>query len=895
MASSGTDDQQHGFDGSTAMGLSKDDRENEKVDEEVESKLSTSSSFGELQNGDTKENEVTNISEDQMSNGELSTSGLHESLPNKSMKEDEIIAGATNKLADGNASQFNSIKDSQEQNSQTHTGREEQATRIQPSATKIMAHEFYEMKKMSSSEVSALEDSPAGGTSREDTPDPKQAELLEDVSTSENGTSTKQQSPEEDHQDKHANEVSSSSIGTGIPALLINKVGASQYGTVNGIMNLATGTGTVVGNDPNTVLAELLPTMTVLGLTILRTESIWLDRAEIFIWSIFCICLVMLTINMAHQLNWNFESLVTAVPIFDHPQGVFKSLNLNQAKGVDFTVSAVLAPLVIGYANYIWFRTCRRLSRLEVGEPSTNTSLSTANFDAGTYDLGKLLGILRVWSVRNLLFVVLLISSALAYTLLSNVLAYEAIPGSDNSIGDRDAMYYHMVYIPAILFFALCSVTVATIAALLLVFDARRAAREKKLRLTAASLGLSLEEYKNSREHPLSIARRQFVLWFPALPRFSLPAWKWQRYGNAEELEPLLPESTNATATQASFSAWKMPQIRMPHFALSSGSGNHTDLESQIPIIKTYKGKETQQDEDSGESSEELHSNDGEFDDSALERFDAAWRSREELRQIWRACETIDVLSTTFEPTISRNGEDMEGGQIIVLSEEESMQVLQQYGGGPNIVAEQKVEMENKSKPLGWAFGVDFSALTGGWWSEGQTNSKGKGVSRNIEVVADEQHSIAESDPESNSGKGKGKARETTIILEAHYNSPFRHNLLQAKASLDAKAENIVPEESAVAVPTKESKQEYENDYEREWGNSGWTEPPLLDRAVSETQKNDEQGSIEDSKKSMTERNQEQGSSSSPWRWSGLRNSPYPKKRTGARPAWDFGEWGDVE
>lgn len=121
-----------------------------------------------------------------------------------------------------------------------------------------------------------------------------------------------------------------------------------------------------------------------------------------------------------------------------------------EAKAIDFVCGAILAPLLIASANFCWFDLARTavfnekpiaqqpVSLLAVTELSITSS--------GSYDLLKLWALIRTARPRFILFGILVVASALASSLLANIIAYEAYTTS----GETTLLSLRVLYLSSL-------------------------------------------------------------------------------------------------------------------------------------------------------------------------------------------------------------------------------------------------------------------------------------------------------------------------------------------------------------------------------------------------------------------------------------------------------------
>lgn len=360
---------------------------------------------------------------------------------------------------------------------------------------------------------------------------------------------------------------------------------------------------------PNNEAIPLLETVTIdRVLSRPKRTNAWLDWILISLWLLSNVALYVAIYIVAQHMDWSKASIIAAAPIVNHPDGIFRyldiPLSLTQAKSIDFAMSAVIGPMLIAMANLIWFKLGRFLSLLEEASAEITTNPETKRFDSGSYDLSRLSKLLKSSTPRNLLFAVLLLTSALSATLLCNTLAYKAIPGStpDATAGEDDGLHYQMVYIPGLLFLALCNISIASTAALALVFNARRsnAAQEKQQAVDLANIfGEPTSLNAVAGVEP----RSYFDISLPKIPAFlpfswHLPMGNMNTYNvNTGELEPLLPvsERIELTPRKKSGSKWSFFNTRYTStdrktpFATSHELGDSEESEPRSPVSEHWQ------------------------------------------------------------------------------------------------------------------------------------------------------------------------------------------------------------------------------------------------------------------------------------------------------------------
>jgi len=122
-------------------------------------------------------------------------------------------------------------------------------------------------------------------------------------------------------------------------------------------------------------------------------------------------------------------SYLNDVPLFSNTPigGAFTQL---QAKAIDFAVGALLAPIIIASADFLWFYvsrvTCFNEKSNGPNAVSLQALIEVATTSCGSYNVLKHFTLIKTSQLRLILLSLLVLSSALSSTLLSNVIAYEA-------------------------------------------------------------------------------------------------------------------------------------------------------------------------------------------------------------------------------------------------------------------------------------------------------------------------------------------------------------------------------------------------------------------------------------------------------------------------------------
>lgn len=107
------------------------------------------------------------------------------------------------------------------------------------------------------------------------------------------------------------------------------------------------------------------------------------------------------------------------------------AFTLSQAKAIDFITSAILGPLVLAGLNYIWFANARACitdeKRVATHGAPLYALVEAAGTSSGSYNTYKFWTLFWSRSKRLIAFALLPLFAALAKSLLSNIIAYEAI------------------------------------------------------------------------------------------------------------------------------------------------------------------------------------------------------------------------------------------------------------------------------------------------------------------------------------------------------------------------------------------------------------------------------------------------------------------------------------
>ncbi|KAL7945349.1 hypothetical protein V8C42DRAFT_322879 [Trichoderma barbatum] len=103
------------------------------------------------------------------------------------------------------------------------------------------------------------------------------------------------------------------------------------------------------------------------------------------------------------------------------------------AKAIDILFSAIIAPILMAALNFIWFSYARVAIRASRNVPEEQrrriplaTLVTVSGMSTGSYNLVDFFSLLRGRTWRLFLLTLLTLSSAIAWTTLSNIIAYEA-------------------------------------------------------------------------------------------------------------------------------------------------------------------------------------------------------------------------------------------------------------------------------------------------------------------------------------------------------------------------------------------------------------------------------------------------------------------------------------
>jgi len=148
--------------------------------------------------------------------------------------------------------------------------------------------------------------------------------------------------------------------------------------------------------------------------------------------------LISLAIWLGVNSNRWKESEWSAV----HSDAIGGRLTQPQAKAVDLLCSALIAPLILGAFNFIWFSCARVAVVNERQSDKDGVPLSclveVSSTTGGSYDVLKLSTLLAPRTKRLLSLGLLVIVSAIAKSALGNVIAYEAY--NEDSLGGNSTL-----------------------------------------------------------------------------------------------------------------------------------------------------------------------------------------------------------------------------------------------------------------------------------------------------------------------------------------------------------------------------------------------------------------------------------------------------------------------
>lgn len=125
--------------------------------------------------------------------------------------------------------------------------------------------------------------------------------------------------------------------------------------------------------------------------------------------------------SLAHaQASYTSSSVISHRGSFTQPQ----------AKILDFVASAIIAPLILGLFNYSCFKIARASTVNEKSGLLDNLSLraliAVSTTDWGSYSPFKLFELVRIKQAGTIVLAILTLASAISFSALSNVVAYEA-------------------------------------------------------------------------------------------------------------------------------------------------------------------------------------------------------------------------------------------------------------------------------------------------------------------------------------------------------------------------------------------------------------------------------------------------------------------------------------
>ncbi|KAE8447212.1 hypothetical protein EG329_011043 [Mollisiaceae sp. DMI_Dod_QoI] len=316
-----------------------------------------------------------------------------------------------------------------------------------------------------------------------------------------------------------------------------------------------------------------------------QESSIWAMIAALTVWCCFFASLVAAIWSLAYSMNWEGMEVFTAIAVPLPPKALLEffrvpqTFSLKQAKGVDFAAAAIVAPAFIAFANFVWFKAARRLSPRKPDATNVDMKMDLMNEEAGTYDLSKLVTLLRTSKPGLILFAILLLSSAVASTLLSNVLGYQAIPPKTSDIHrTSDELMYQIVYIPGLLLLALCAIASASSSSLLLIILEKRSALLEK---TQSSQDFECANRIVTDEHGECDAADGRAHNYVSFPRFrtgrrlfsrgGLEVFRLSRRGTSGEgeMEPLLRRTKSQVSTHTPTVLWMLHAFGSPSFAFN--------------------------------------------------------------------------------------------------------------------------------------------------------------------------------------------------------------------------------------------------------------------------------------------------------------------------------------
>ncbi|KAK8221627.1 hypothetical protein IWZ01DRAFT_51998 [Phyllosticta capitalensis] len=134
------------------------------------------------------------------------------------------------------------------------------------------------------------------------------------------------------------------------------------------------------------------------------------------------------------------------------PQKIGGSFSLSQAKAIDVAFSILVFPCLIAALNFVWFTSARVSAVNELQSPGRRgvplaTLIEASTTTSGSYDILRIIALLRGKSWRLLLLAMMVLLSAVAKSTLSNIIAYEAFSSNSTSSADIRLRYLSDTYL----------------------------------------------------------------------------------------------------------------------------------------------------------------------------------------------------------------------------------------------------------------------------------------------------------------------------------------------------------------------------------------------------------------------------------------------------------------
>ncbi|KAL1392757.1 hypothetical protein HDK64DRAFT_306229 [Phyllosticta capitalensis] len=174
-------------------------------------------------------------------------------------------------------------------------------------------------------------------------------------------------------------------------------------------------------------------------------------------WKIFTglVLLSAAAIFVALNLWAGLAGIKNKVVVNFSAQKIGGSFSLSEAKAIDVASSVLVVPCLISALNYVWFTSARVSAVNELQSPGKRGVPLAALIEAstttcGSYDIFRIIALLRGRTWRLLLLALLVLLSAIARSALSNIIAYEAFHFNATHTGDIPLRYLSDTYLNAI-------------------------------------------------------------------------------------------------------------------------------------------------------------------------------------------------------------------------------------------------------------------------------------------------------------------------------------------------------------------------------------------------------------------------------------------------------------